>query len=370
MSTSEKHLVIAAAGTGGHVMPGLAVARAMAARGWKISWVGTSTGMEGELVGKQGIPFHALDFQGVRGHGVAGALKGGVKLVGAYFESRRLLEELKPDAVFSTGGYVAVPLGVAAGRMKLPLVLMNCDADLLLSTKTLMPFCDALACGFAGGARAFAREKGRTTGNPVRREILAVAPPQDRMQNRKGPIRLFVFGGSLGAKVFNETMPQVIAAIPAAQRPIVVHQTGKGRDEPVRAAYEKLGVKAEVVPFIDDMAARYEACDAVICRAGATSISELCAAGVASILVPFVAKTTAHQMGNARYMADRNAAILVPQEEFTVERMSELISGLTRDRLLEIAKNARASARPQAAESVADLIEEIWEKKTAPAKAS
>ena len=166
MSTDSKHLVILAAGTGGHVMPGLAVAKVMASRGWKISWVGTVAGMERGLVERHGIPFHALDFQGVRGRGPLGAIKGGFKLIGAFFASMKLLNELKPDAVFSTGGYVAVPFGFAAHRRKLPLVMMNCDADLLMSTNTLLPFCDALACGFAGGARTFAKEKGRTTGNP------------------------------------------------------------------------------------------------------------------------------------------------------------------------------------------------------------
>ena len=205
---------------------------------------------------------------------------------------------------------------------------------------------------------------GRTTGNPVREEIVAVSPPQDRMANRTGPLRVFIFGGSLGAQVFNDNMPAVFAAIPQEQRPIIVHQTGKDRDAPVREAYEKLGVKAEVVPFINDMAAQYEDCDVVICRAGATSVSELCAAGVASILVPFVAKTTAHQTGNAKYMVERHAAIMVPQPEFTVERMAELISGLTRDHLLELAKNARATARPQAAEAVANLIVETVARRT------
>ena len=163
MSTDSKHLVILAAGTGGHVMPGLAVAKVMASRGWKISWVGTVAGMERGLVERHGIPFHALDFQGVRGRGPLGAIKGGFKLIGAFFASMKLLNELKPDAVFSTGGYVAVPFGFAAHRRKLPLVMMNCDADLLMSTNTLLPFCDALACGFAGGARTFAKEKGRMT---------------------------------------------------------------------------------------------------------------------------------------------------------------------------------------------------------------
>ena len=194
MSTDSKHLVILAAGTGGHVMPGLAVAKVMASRGWKISWVGTVAGMERGLVERHGIPFHALDFQGVRGRGPLGAIKGGFKLIGAFFASMKLLNELKPDAVFSTGGYVAVPFGCAAHRRKLPLVMMNCDADLLMSTNTLLPFCDALACGFAGGARTFAKEKGRTTGNPCY---------EDQMEGvalfAKGR-SLFLFNAILNAK--------------------------------------------------------------------------------------------------------------------------------------------------------------------------
>ena len=340
MST-ERHLVIAAAGTGGHVMPGLAVAAVMKSRGWRVSWIGTTTGMEASLVEKHGIDFYALNFQGVRGRGLVGAVKGGVKLLSSGFEARRVLGELKPDAVFSTGGYVAVPVGYAAKTLGIPLVLMNCDADLLLSTQTLMPVCRFLACGFAGGARSWAKEKGRTTGNPVRADILAIDPPDERLAGREGRLRLFVFGGSLGAKILNDTVPEALAKIPEDVRPEIVHQTGRDRDEAVRARYEALGVKATVLPFIDDMATR-----------------ELCAAGAASVLVPFVAKTTAHQLGNARFMAERGAARMLKNEECTPEALAALLEGLTRDDILAMAKNARSLARPMAAESVADLIEE------------
>ena len=176
-TNKERVLVIAAAGTGGHVMPGLAVARVMKERGWRIVWIGTTTGMEGGLVEREGIEFHALNFQGVRGKGLAGAVKGGIKMLKAIWESRALLKKIKPDLVFSTGGYVAVPVGFAAQNLKRPIVLMNCDADLLMSTNTLMPFTSALACGFAGGARTFAGAKGHTTGNPVRAEIAALPAP-------------------------------------------------------------------------------------------------------------------------------------------------------------------------------------------------
>lgn len=355
----KKHLVIAAAGTGGHVMPGLAVAAVMKARGWKISWIGTTTGMEGGLVSKRGIDFRGLNFQGMRGRGLVKLVVGGFKLLGAIWRARAWMKELHPDAVFSTGGYVAVPVGYAAQTLRRPIILMNCDADLLMSTNTLMPFCDALACGFAGGARTFAGEKGRTTGNPVRAEIAALPPPAERFAGRTGPIRVFVFGGSLGAQVLNDVIPEALSKIPADRRPLVLHQTGRNRDDAVRARYKALGVDAKVVPFIDDMAKCYRESDLVICRAGATSASEICAAGAAAVLVPFIAKTTKHQLGNAKYLADRGAAILVEQKDFTVEKAAELLEKTDRAELLRIAEAARSIAAPRAAEAVADLIEDV-----------
>ena len=303
-------LVIAAAGTGGHVMPGLAVARVMADRGWKIVWIGTTTGMEKGLVERQGIEFHPLNFQGMRGRGITGMITGGIKMLKAIWDARKLLKKLRPTAVFSTGGYIAVPVCFAAQNLKRPIVLMNCDADLLMSTNTVLPFCDALACGFAGGARTFAGIKGHTTGNPVRAEIAALPAPAERFAGRTGPLKLFIFGGSLGAQVLNDVLPQALAMIPESERPIVLHQTGRDRDAAVREAYAKAGVAAEVVPFIDDMAARYRESDLVLCRSGATSCSELCAAGAAAVLVPFIAKTTKHQLGNAKYLADQGGGLV------------------------------------------------------------
>lgn len=352
-------LVIAAAGTGGHVMPGLAVAAEMQTRGWAIQWIGTTTGMESDLVGKRAIPFFGIDFQGMRGRGIGKMLTGGFKLMGAIWKARAQLKRLRPTAVFSTGGYIAVPVGMAAQSLKRPIVLMNCDADLLMSTNTLLPFCDALACGFAGGARTFAGPKGATTGNPVRADIAALPEPRARFAGRTGPLKLFVFGGSLGAQVLNDVVPEAIAKLPPEKRPIVLHQTGRGRDEAVREKYKALGIEAEVVPFIDDMAKRYAECDLVICRAGATSASEICAAGVASVLVPFVAKTTKHQVGNARHLAERGAAIMVEQPDFTAEHAAQILAEATREKLLETAEAARALAVPDAAAKVADLIESV-----------
>lgn len=363
MTEKTRSVYIAAAGTGGHVMPGLAVARELQRRGWTTAWLGTTTGMESGLVARERIPFTGLNFQGVRGRGLFGAIKGGLKLISAFFAARSVLANARPSVVFSTGGYVAVPVGFAARSLGIPLVMMNCDADLLMSTNTLMPFCQALACGFAGGARSFAKEKGVITGNPVRAEIVALPRPEERMASHTGPLKVFIFGGSLGAKVLNEVVPEAIAAMPAELRPQVVHQTGKDRDAEVREHYSRLGIEAEVVPFIHDMAARYRDCDVVISRSGATSISELAVGGIPAILVPFVAKTTAHQLGNARYMASHDAAILLEQKDLTPDSLKAILTSLTREKLIEMGKNARALGQAKASENVVDLIERIYEGK-------
>lgn len=352
----KKHLVIAAAGTGGHVMPGIAVAKRMMRRGWRISWIGTPTGMERDLVTKHQIDFYRLNFQGMRGKGLVGAVRGGFKLLGAILKARQLLRELQADAVFSTGGYIAVPVGYGAKLTGLPLVMMNCDADILLSTKMVLRFCRYLACGFSGGARSFAGSKGVTTGNPVRREILRIPSPERRLAHRTGRPTLLVFGGSLGAKIFNDVVPEALALIPERRRPYVVHQTGKGRAEEVATHYEKLGVRAQVLPFIDDMARMYRESDFVLCRSGATSVSELCAAGSASILVPFVASTTSHQVGNAKYMVRQNAARMMMGTRFTPRRVAQRLQAITRDDILSMAQKARALAKADASEKVADLI--------------
>lgn len=356
---SAPRLMVAAAGTGGHVMPGIAVARELAARGWQVSWLGTTRGMERNLVERQGIAFDGLDFSGLRGKGLKTALFGGFKLLRAIFASRGLMRRRQPSLLFTTGGYVAVPAGLAASAGGVPLVLMNCDAEPLLSTRVLQPLAAGVMLGFDGAAARRAGDKGLVTGNPVRAEIVAIPAPAERYAGRSGPLRVLVFGGSLGARVLNETLPAALAQLPIDGRPSVVHQCGAEALESVRAAYAAAGVQAEVHAFIDDMAARYAACDLVIARAGATTVSELAAAGVPAILVPLVVSTTAHQRGNAEFMAAHDAAIHVPQAELTPERLARELAGLTRERLQSMAEHARALGKPQAARLVADAIEHI-----------
>ncbi len=353
------HLVVVAAGTGGHVMPGLAVAEALRGRGWSVSWLGTRTGMERGLVERQGIDFDAIDFSGLRGKGFKTMLFGGFFLLRAMWQSRKRLRARAPKAVFSTGGYVAVPAGMAASTLGLPLVLMNSDAESLLSTRLLAPLAAGVLCGFEGAAAARAGAKGIVTGNPVRAEIAAIAPPAERCAGRSGPLHLLVIGGSLGAQILNERIPAALALIPADRRPCVVHQCGAVHVAAVQAAYLAAGVQAEIVAFIDDIAQRYAAADIVICRAGAITITELAVAGLAGILVPLVVSTTQHQRTNAEYMATRGAAIHLPQSDLTADRLAGLLEGLTRERLLGIANAARALGRPDATTMVAEVIERV-----------
>jgi UDP-N-acetylglucosamine--N-acetylmuramyl-(pentapeptide) pyrophosphoryl-undecaprenol N-acetylglucosamine transferase len=340
-------------------MPGLAVAGELQRRGWAVSWLGTQTGMERGLVEPRGIAFRAIDFSGLRGKGLKTLVLGGFLLLRAMWQSRKIIRADKPDALFSTGGYVAVPAGMAASTLGVPLVLLNADAAPLLSTSLLRSLASGVLCGFDGEAARKAGAKGLVTGNPVRPEIARVPAPAERFAGRSGPLRILVIGGSLGAQVLNETVPQALAQLREDQRPRVVHQCGAKHFEAVRASYANAGVEAEIVTFIDDMAARYAEADLVLARAGAITVTELAAAGVASILVPLVVSTTHHQRTNAEFMAARRAAIHLPQSEATPAKVAELIASLDRAQLQAMAEAARALGKPKATETVAGVIERV-----------
>ncbi|HET9821778.1 MAG TPA: undecaprenyldiphospho-muramoylpentapeptide beta-N-acetylglucosaminyltransferase [Burkholderiaceae bacterium] len=354
------HLVIMAAGTGGHVIPGLAVASEMQHRGWTVSWLGTREGMENRLVPAQGIALDTIGFSGLRGKGFVHALTGGLRLLKAFAECLGILRRRRADAVLGMGGYVCFPGGLMASLLGKPLMLVNADASLLLSNKALRPIADRVAFGFDGAAAATTRHA-VVTGNPVRAEIEALPAPAERFAARGGPLELLVVGGSLGARVLNETLPQALAQIDPAQRPRVVHQTGATNRDAVREAYARAGIAegVEVLAFIDDMAARLAACDVIVCRAGAVTVSELCAAGVPAVLVPLVVSTTSHQRDNAQFMAQHGAAVHLPQAELTPGRLAEILQGLDRPQLLAMAEKARALGRPRAAARVADELENL-----------
>ncbi len=352
------HLVVMAAGTGGHVIPGLAVARELQSRGWSVSWLGTRTGMETRLVPPTGIPLDTIGFSGLRGKGLVHAMTGGLRLLGAFWSCLQILRRRRADVVLGMGGYVCFPGGLMAAALGKPLALVNADAALLMSNKALLPIADAVAFGFPGAA-ADRVKNAQVTGNPVRTEIEALPAPAQRFAGRQGPLRLLVVGGSLGARVLNECLPQALAGMDITQRPQVLHQCGQGNDAAVAQAYAQAGVRAEAVPFIDDMARALADCDLVVCRAGAVTVSELCAAGVAAVLVPLVVSTTSHQRDNAAWLAGQGAGIHLPQDELSPRRLAELLGGLTRGALQAMAERARALAQPRSAARVADQIEAL-----------
>ena len=351
-------LMIMAAGTGGHIFPGIAIAHTMQARGWEVSWLGTAHGMEQNLVPKQGIPIDSIDFSGMRGKGLGHTLQGAFKLTASFVTCLRYIGERRPSVVLGMGGYVCVPGGMMARLRRVPLVLVNADAALLLSNKTLTPLAQRVLFGFPAD---FGRAAGKAmvTGNPVRKEILDLAPPAARFEGRQGALRILVVGGSLGAKVLNDAIPAALALMPEANRPQVMHQSGKKNIDALRESYAKAGVNAEVVDFIDDMAGAYEQADLVICRAGAITVSELTAAGVASVLVPFVASTTSHQRDNANWMASQNAALHVPQNELSAASLLKLLQGLDRAQCRAMAEAALAVGKRNANEAIADVLEQV-----------
>ena len=355
------HLVVMAAGTGGHIIPGLAVAREMQSRGWTVSWLGTRHGMENKLVPPQaesGIALDTIGFSGLRGKGLVHTLTGGLRLLKAFWDCLGILRRRSADAVLGMGGYVCFPGGMMAALLNKPLLLVNADAALLLSNKALLPVADRIAFGFEGDAAARTKHA-VVTGNPVRAEIESLPEPAQRYAGRTGPLRLLVVGGSLGAQVLNRTLPAALALLPAATRPHVTHQAGVADADSVRAAYAAAGVTAEVLPFIGDMPQRLADCDVMLCRAGAITVSELCAAGVPALLVPLVVSTTAHQRDNAAWLAGQGAAWHLPQTEMTAQRVADMLAKMTRPALCAMAGKARALARPRAAARVADELERL-----------
>lgn len=358
MTQVKNKLMIMAAGTGGHIFPGIAIAQEMRARGWDVSWLGTAHGMEREIVPKHGIEMDSIDFAGLRGKGLGHTITGAFKMLGAFAACRRIIARRKPDVVLGMGGYVTVPGGMMARSRGVPLALVNADAALLLSNKTLTPLAQRVLFGFPAD---FGKAAGKAvvTGNPVRKEILAMPAPARRFATRSGPLNILVVGGSLGAKVLNDAVPAALASMPEGQRPVVTHQSGKKNIDALRAAYAQAGVQANVVDFIDDMAAEYANADLVICRAGAITVSELTAAGVASVLVPFVASTTSHQRDNAIWMDKQKAAVYLPQGELNPQRLAQLLQTTTRDDCLAMAEAAQAVGKRDANEAIANVLEQL-----------
>lgn len=357
-----------AGGTGGHVFPALAVARELRERGWKIVWMGTRQGMESRLVPQAGFDMEWITVGGLRGKGVGTLLWAPFRLVRAVTQAITIVRRLRPATVLGMGGFAAGPGGMASWLLRRPLVIHEQNAiagmtNVMLS-RLAVRVCSAFPTTLA------AHKPVTVTGNPVRREIGALAPPAERFRDRTGPLRLLVVGGSLGAQALNEMVPLAIAGWAAEFHPQIWHQTGEKHLATAQAHYRSAGVAARVVSFIDDMAEAYGWADLVVCRAGALTISELAAAGVGSLLVPYPHAVDDHQTANAGFLVDRGAARLVQQSELTAEVLTKLLLSMTgmgsggvgpvdRAGLVVMAEAARAVAQPNAAQVVASLCEEV-----------
>ena len=365
----SRTILIMAAGSGGHIFPGLAIAKELVARGWKVHWMGTPAGMEGKLVSAAGYPMVNVNMSGVRGKGVAAWLVLPLRILIAFWQSSVALFRIRPDVVLSMGGYVAFPGGMMAALWGKPLVVHEPGAVAGITNRVLAPVADRVVVGMEGAFEQKVSQKWANAlpkpkrvlwlGTPVRDEIAALPPPEERYAARGGRLRLLVVGGSLGAQTMNDLVLAALASMTPEERPEVVHQAGAKLYEGLRAAYGKAGVQGEVLPFVDDMAARYAWCDVLICRSGAITVAEIGAAGIASILFPLPWFVADEQAANARFLADRDAGIALKQLETQPAQLAEILRGLDRNRLTTMARKARALGKPDATKRCADLCVEL-----------
>jgi len=354
-----KSIAVMAGGTGGHVFPALAVAELLREQGMKVFWIGTRRGMEARLAPQSGFPIEWLSIEGLRGKGASQILAAPFKLLVALRQAGNILRRRRPDLALGMGGFVSGPGGLMAKALGVPLVIQEQNRVPGLTNQWLSRIAVRVFEAFPGSFPE--KRKAVASGNPVRPGIVDLPAPRTRFENRKGPGRLLVVGGSLGAKVLNETVAGAVATLPIGQRPVIRHQAGELTLDRARTAYREAGVAAEVIPFIADMPESYAWADLVVCRAGALTVSELAAAGVGSILVPYPHAVDDHQTGNARYLADVGAALLVPQSALSTASLGAALGDLLgdRSRLLAMAEAARDRARPDAAERIARACWEV-----------
>ncbi|TDR76565.1 undecaprenyldiphospho-muramoylpentapeptide beta-N-acetylglucosaminyltransferase [Paludibacterium purpuratum] len=352
---ANKTVMIMAGGTGGHIFPALAVADVLKARGWQVIWLGAEGGMETRLVPQHGYAIETVRIAGMRKNGLKRWLSLPFMMAAALLRTTGVILRHRPDIAVGFGGYTGFPGGLMSRVLWKPLVIHEQNSVAGLTNRLLSKIANRTLFAFPG---AFPGNEGRV-GNPVRAEIAAVAEPDVRFNGREGALRVLVVGGSLGAKVLNETLPSALAMIPAERRPLVVHQAGVKQIDALKQSYADAGIEADCRAFIDDMAGEYAAADLVICRAGALTVAELAAAGVASVLVPLPTAVDDHQTGNARYLEQAGAARLMPQKTLTAEGLAAVLQNTTRAECLEMARRARSLAIVDAATRVADECEAL-----------
>lgn len=352
--------LIMAGGTGGHIFPGLAVAEALRERGWRVHWLGTPGSMESRLVPPRGFALETIQFGGVRGKGVKTLLLLPLRLLKAFWQALQVVRRVRPDVVVGLGGYITFPGGMMATLLGKPLVLHEQNSVAGMANKVMTGIADRVFTAFPNVIA-----KGQWVGNPLRAEFLCQPEPAQRFADRSGPLRLLVVGGSLGAKALNDTVPQALALMPADQRPIVVHQSGEKQIEALRASYAAAGVDAELTPFIDDTANAFAEADLIVCRSGASTVTEIAAVGAAALFVPFPSAVDDHQTTNARFLVDAGAGWLVPQTELTPAMLAERLQSMTRVQLLERANQAKTMQKTEAVQAVVAACEQLSKVKTA-----
>jgi UDP-N-acetylglucosamine--N-acetylmuramyl-(pentapeptide) pyrophosphoryl-undecaprenol N-acetylglucosamine transferase len=354
-----KCALIMAGGTGGHIFPGLAVAQALRERGWRVHWLGApgsadNPSMERQLVPPQGFAFESIDFSGVRGKGYLTLALLPLRLLKAFAQSIAVLRRVRPNVVVGLGGYISFPAGLMSVLLGKPLVLHEQNSVAGMANRVLAAVADRVFTAFPNVLK-----KGRWVGNPLREAFMQQPDPTTRFAARSGPLRLLVLGGSLGAKVLNDVLPRALALIPPAQRPNVLHQSGALQIDALRANYTAAGVQAELIPFLTDTAQAMATADLLICRAGASTVTEIAAVGVAAVFVPFPFAADDHQTRNASFLSDQDAAWLLPQSELTPEKLSDMLQKTERLTLLNRALQAKTLAKTDATAQVVAACEEL-----------
>ncbi|MEG0003888.1 MAG: undecaprenyldiphospho-muramoylpentapeptide beta-N-acetylglucosaminyltransferase [Comamonas sp.] len=350
----SKTALIMAGGTGGHIFPGLAVAQALRERGWQVHWLGAPDSMESRLVPAQGFTLETIDFSGVRGKGVVTLALLPLRLLKAFWQALAVVRRVKPDVVVGLGGYISFPGGMMAVLAGKPLVLHEQNSVAGMANRVLAGVADRVFTAFP---KVFA--KGQWVGNPLRPAFTSQPLPAARFAGRSGPLRLLVVGGSLGARALNDVVPQALALIPADLRPQVLHQSGAKQIDALRANYAAAGVEATLTPFIDDTAQAFADADVIVCRAGASTVTEIAAVGAAAVYVPFPSAVDDHQTTNARFIVDAGGGWLLPQGELGAEMLSNMLQNMQRSTLLERAEQAKNMQKIEATTAVVRACEEL-----------
>ena len=357
--SKERCALVMAGGTGGHIFPGLAVAEALRERGWRVHWLGSlgSAGrpsMESQLVPPRGFAFEHIEFSGVRGKGLVTLAFLPLRLLKAFWQSIQVVRRVKPDVVVGLGGYISFPAGMMSVLLGRPLVLHEQNSVAGMVNKVLAGVADRVFTAFPNVFR-----KGEWIGNPLRPAFTRQPGPVERFADRGGPLKLLVVGGSLGARALNELVPKALALLPAAERPLVTHQSGAQQIDELRANYKVAGVKAELTPFIEDTAQAFADADLIICRAGASTVTEIAAVGAAAIFVPFPAAVDDHQTANAKFLVDQGGGWLIQQRDLTADKLANILKTTGRYTLLERALQAKTLQKTDATARVVAACEEL-----------